>query len=97
MKNLIIALLLLAAAPALASPRHPTPAQLRDKHALTAAYGACFYRTDPEVVRKACATMDRLDKKLSAQGFCLVGKGEVGRAGGPVKGSPGDRHCYRIH
>ena len=57
--------------------------------ALTAAYGACHYRTDPDVVKKACATMERLDKKLSAQGFCLVGKGVVGRAGG--------NHCYTIH
>jgi hypothetical protein len=97
MKSLIVAAaLLVLATPAITSPRHPTPTQWRDIDALNAAYGACTFRTDPEVVKKACARQDKLLPKLEAQGFCFVGKGGVGRAGGPIKEYPGSNHCYSL-
>ena len=45
-------LTLLLTGPALASPRHPTPTQLKDIRALEDAHGACAYRTDPEIVKE---------------------------------------------
>ena len=95
MKSPIIAtILLVLAAPALASPRHPTPAQWKNIDALEAAHEACNYRLDHEVRKKACATEARLMPKMAAQGFCLVGHGTVGRAGGRI--SEYRNHCYTI-
>ena len=99
----IAAILLVLAVPALASPRHPTPTQWRDIHTYAASWTTCGgFDGDESSFREAyngrysyaelknfCDTADRLGKKLEAHGFCRVGKGGVGRAGGT--------HCYTIH
>ena len=77
------------AGPALASPRHPTPAQWRDIHKYSKAAAYCAnHRTGEEggevgETKTNCDTADRLEKKLVPQGFCTVGKGGIGRAGKP--------------
>ena len=97
MKPLIAAVaLLVLATPALASPRHPTPAQWRDIRAWETGNEACYYSIKPEKVKKGCTAADRLKKKLEPQGFCFYGHGTVGRAGGPNKEYPGSNHCYTL-
>ena len=92
MKSLITAILLALTTSALASPRHPTPAQWRDIRAFESLYGRCGGADDPanqpEHLTKACVAASKLQKTLTAQGFCVYGHGEVGRAGGT--------HCYLL-
>ena len=78
MKNLIIALLLLAATPAFASAEKPTAAQLRDISTAVEAYVSCDAGNDPVVV-KACVRYQRLQRKLKAQGFCFYKRMYTGR------------------
>jgi hypothetical protein len=99
---LIATALLLSTGASPASPRHPTPAQWKDIRTYGASWRTCGgFDGDESSFREAyrggytyaelknfCSTADRLGKKLKAQGFCLVGKGGVGRAG---KG-----HCYEL-
>jgi hypothetical protein len=103
MRLLIIAALLLSTGPSLASPRHPTAAQWKDIHTYGVSWRTCGgFDGDESSFREAynggysyaelknfCGTAARLGPRLEAQGFCLVGKGGVGRAG--------KRHCYAIH
>ena len=106
MKSLIAAVaLLVLATPAFASPRHPTPAQLRDIRAWETGNEACYYSIKPEKVKKGCAAADRLRKKLEPQGFCFYGHGTVGRRGKkywyPGFDAEGTnahwaRHCYTL-
>ena len=116
---LTTAALLLSTGPSAASPRHPTPAQWKDIHTYGTSWRTCGgFDGDERSFREAyrggytyaelknfCSTADRLGKKLKAQGFCLVGKGGVGRAGSryfyPGIDSSGAnshwrRHCYTI-
>jgi hypothetical protein len=86
-KTVVVASLLLAA-PALASPRNPTPAQWRYIQTLEDAHEACVYSIKPEKIKAGCATADRLKKSLKARGFCFYGHGVVGRRGGS--------HCYTL-
>ena len=100
---IVMTMLLVLAAPAAASTRHPTPAQWRDIHTYGVSWRTCGgFDGDENSFREAyngrysyaemknfCATADRLGKELKARGFCLVGKGGVGRAGGV--------RCYSIH
>jgi len=85
------------AGPALASPRHPTPAQWRDIHKYSKAAAYCAnHRTGEEggevgETKTNCDIEDRLGKKLEARGFCLYAKSGVGRA------SKDGEHCYTIH
>ena len=107
MKSLTIAtILLVLAAPAFASPRHPTPAQWRDIHKYSEAASYCAnHRTGEESgevgeTKTNCDIAGRLGKKLEARGFCLYAKSGVGRAGKlktPPTGLAGERHCYTIH
>jgi len=97
MRRVIAAMtLLLLAGPALASPRHPTPAQWKDIHAYSEAeaFWINHHTGVPEdesaEVRKSRADADRLEKKLTAQGFCVYGKGGVGRS------SKDGKHCYTV-
>jgi len=78
MKNLIIALLLFAATPALASADRPAAAQWRDIGASVDAYMRCDAGNDPVIV-KACARFQRLQRKLKAQGFCFYKRIYAGR------------------
>jgi hypothetical protein len=89
MKNLIIALLLLAATPALAAYK-PTAAQWKGICTWEAEAQNCRYGSS-ESVKKSCAAADKLEKRLKAQGFCTYGHGVVGRA------SKRRDHCYTIH
>jgi len=87
-KSLIAAVaLLVLATPALASPRHPTPTQWRDIHTFGGLHGRCGGADDPanqpEHLTKACVAASKLQKTLTAQGFCVYGHGAVGRAGRP--------------
>jgi len=95
MKNLIIALLLLATTPAFAVNRTAPPSVLPTIYALHKAYSLC-YRTDRathpvEYFLKACADDVRLQKKLEAQGFCVRGHVFVGQYSGDRK------HCYKLN
>ena len=93
----VMTMLLVLAAPAAASPRHPTPAQWRDMHKFSAAASYCAnHRTDEEggevgETKTKCDIADRLRNKLKAQGFCTYAKGGVGRP------STDGEHCYTIH
>jgi len=85
MKHLVIALSLLVATPAAASPQHPTAAQQKDIHRLSSADWRCRdYNADngsdpayavPEEenqgAKKACDLRDELARKLEKQGFCF--------------------------
>src|SRR4051794_7805075 len=78
MKSLIIAsALLVLAAPAFASPRHPTPAQQKDLQTIYHTFGQCG---DSER-EKECDTAHKLMKKLEGQGFCFYKRLVVGRTG----------------
>jgi hypothetical protein len=102
-KIAVASVLLGLATPAIASPRHPTPAQWKAIHAYGTSWRTCGgFDGDESSFREAyngghsyaelkgfCDTATQLGPKLEAQGFCLVGKGGVGRAG---KG-----HCYAVH
>jgi hypothetical protein len=84
--SIIAAVLLVLAVPALASPRHSTPAQQKDIHRLYAASWRCLeYNPDngsdpnyaiPEdenqMSKNACNLSARLQKKLGKQGFCIT-------------------------
>ena len=66
-------------------------------------FGKCFYGTvdmqeDDNGVPQApvCKAMDRLGKRLQANGYCLVGRAIVGRPGKRMKEYPDARHCYEI-
>jgi hypothetical protein len=75
MKPLIVAALLVLAAPAVASVRPPTPAQEKDLQTIYRTFGAC---TENE---KLCDTAHKLMKKLEKQGFCFYKRLVVGRTG----------------
>ena len=106
MKSLIVAAaLLVLATSAFASPRHPTPTQLKDIRAWEDAHEACVYSIKPEVIKKGCAMEARLLPKLKTQGFCFYGHGVVGRRGKkywyPGFDAEGTnahwaRHCYEL-
>ena len=75
MKSPIIAtILLVLAAPALASPRHPTPAQWKDINTFTAAWTHCGGYDGSEHLEliKSCDAANKLEKKLTKQGFCIM-------------------------
>jgi hypothetical protein len=87
MKTCVIAaILLVLSVPALASPRHSTPAQQKDIDRLYSASGRCLeYNpgngSDPDyaipenenqVSKNACDLSARLQKKLGKRGFCLT-------------------------
>jgi len=92
MKHLIIALSLLAT-PALASPQHPTPAQLKDINSFYDAFLGCrnynpdsdthpnptISKEDNKRFKKACDRTDKLWRKLERQGFCSHKYYDIGR------------------
>jgi hypothetical protein len=96
---LIIAALLLSAGPALASPRHPTSAQLKDIHRYNYAYlrcreyapiGSTVSEAENRTSKKACDLRDRLSKKFERQGFCFYKYVNIGRPGkGACEALPG--------
>ncbi len=85
---LIAAAVLLSTGATLASPRHPTPAELKNIHRFYFAYGRCREyaptgSTVPEaenrVSKKACDRRDKLTRKFERQGFCSLKGFNFGR------------------
>lgn len=107
---IIAAMLLVLAAPALASSRTPTPAQWKVIHKYSEAALYCTnHRTGEESgeigeTKKQCEVEIKLGNKLKARGFCLYAKSGVGRTGKPwtqkedwESWQRGQRHCHAIH
>jgi hypothetical protein len=100
MKTLITISLLLA----LVVPAHAAKAKPRD-WSLISDWQAAFWLCRRVPDDKACAEADKLEKKLTARGYCTYARGAVGRAGQryfyPGIDSAGTnshwtRHCYEI-
>jgi len=94
MKNLIIALLLLASAPAFAAVQQPTAAQWKDFHKLSEAFDRCGGQTEDPEFKEDCALSIKLQRKLRAQGFCFYKRILMGR---PGIAKDGLKECLPLH
>jgi len=85
---LIATALLLSTGSTLASPQHPTSAELRNIHRFYFAYGRCreyapHGSTVPDAEnrasKRACDLRDKLQHKFMKRGFCMYKYYNIGR------------------